>query len=95
RQDELNIKLAPRLRELAVQGQELLRSGTGEAVPPSKPKPPSGAAVVWSGSLAARGGDEVRRVLRGKVEELEAALRDAGDDVELEGEIRLVEKEGR
>lgn len=87
RQDELNLKLAPRLRELAVQGQERLRARAPAAPEPGK------ARLVWSGALSGRGKNQVLQALRGKVAEAEAALADAGDDVELEGEIRVVDKE--
>ncbi|MFW6086121.1 MAG: hypothetical protein ACODAG_02870 [Myxococcota bacterium] len=88
RQDELNLKLAPRLRELAVQGQELLRGGKPDAQPAPVSQP-----VVWSGALSGRGRSAVLATLRAKMSEVEAALAEAGDDVELQGEIRVVKKE--
>jgi hypothetical protein len=82
RQDELHVKIGLRIRELAKEALLLLQ-------PKSPPEPKPGTD---SRSLAAtgRGRTEAREALARLVENAEAALDGAGDDVELTGSVRVV-----
>jgi hypothetical protein len=94
RQDEINVALAPRLRQLAEQGQRLLapvsEPGPGPVREPGpEPGPDSGPGprVLARRQVRARGKAEARTTLAALVRELEDALDQAGDDVELSGEL--------
>jgi hypothetical protein len=81
RQDELNVKLGPRIRQLANAALGLLK-------PPAQPSPPAGL-VVHALPVAARGREASREALARLVKEAEAAFDAGGDEVELSGSLRV------
>jgi hypothetical protein len=97
RQDELNIGLADRIRNLAEQGQRLVSgpsassaslesSGSSGSVAP----PARGKRTVLDRHVRAAGAAAARAELERLHAELEAALATAGDGVELSGHVRVV-----
>ncbi len=79
RQDEINVPLAPRVRELAREALRLVN-------------PPIVHEVIVRQPLQARGAQDIRDALRAAVEALEKALDGASDDVEISGTITLQKK---
>jgi hypothetical protein len=86
RQDEVIVALAPRLRTLAEQGQELLRRG-------SDPKP--GRVVLKSVSVEAQGRQAARAKLKELVDGLHQAIESASEEVRLTARFELTDKKGR
>ena len=83
RQDELNIKLAPRLRELAEQAQRLLN-----------PPAPAGE-VVYNRTLSRRGREAVLAEVEEALQAVKAALEECTEEVTLSGQLTLVDLEKR
>ena len=86
RQDELNIKLAPRLRALAEEAQRLLAPG------PPKPVPPKSQSL-YSETLHAEGPEAIRERLRRMVSAVDSQLSENNERVELHGTIELRKKD--
>ena len=83
RQDELNVQLAPRLRELAHKAQALLTSDKPQASPKK---------ILAIAKASAIGKDKARAELARVVQELESAINGAQGEVELRGSLTLEEK---
>lgn len=82
RQDEVNVKLAPRLKQLAHEGQRMLAGP-----PPPPPKP--GTEVLAQARVSAKGRAAVRAELEKAVKAIEEAVEKGGDAVELTGHLEL------
>jgi hypothetical protein len=78
RQDEVNVSLVARLRDLARQGQKLLQ-----------PPLPDKSSVLFRDEVSVQGGPNVRVKLDQLVSSLRAKLDEEGDDVELQGTLTL------
>jgi hypothetical protein len=86
RQDELNVKLQPRLLALAEQAQLLL------APAPAEPALPEGHSL-YSETLHAEGREAIRERLRQVVSAVDARLAEESDHVELHGSVELRRKD--
>lgn len=82
RQDEVNVALGERLRDLARQAQRLLHP---EA-------PPTPAPKVFEKQARAQGKAAIVATMAELMHELEQALKDAEDDVELTAHVRLTKR---
>lgn len=87
RQDELNEALAPRLRQLAQEGPQLIMKQAPRTEPP-----PSAEAVLLERTLQAHGRTGVLEDLEGLLGRVRAELENADDNVSLQGTIRLLRK---
>ncbi|MEI7892910.1 MAG: hypothetical protein WCI05_07455 [Myxococcales bacterium] len=83
RQDELQVKLGPRIRELAKEALKLLQRNV---VTPREVQPGTETHKV---SVSAQGHSKVEAEIARLREDLEKALAAAGDDVEVHGSVEL------
>ncbi|MCR9166538.1 MAG: hypothetical protein ACE37F_37120 [Nannocystaceae bacterium] len=86
RQDELNIGLATRIRQLAERGQQLLVEKTSPP-PPAEP----GAKTLWSQSISAKGSAEIIAALEDALAQVRSAA-EGNVDVALRGNLSLTGK---
>jgi len=82
RQDEINVALAERIRDLAVQAQRLLHPEAGR---PERP-------VVLERRVQAKGATDIRQKLGALVQEVEAELEKSGGDLELVASALLTKR---
>ena len=87
RQDELLVKLGSRIRELAKEALVLVQPKAQPAA--GKPFAPASGTEARTVEAQARGATEARAALAQLVRDAEAALAEAGDDLELSGSVRL------
>jgi hypothetical protein len=87
RQDELLVKLGSRIRELAKEALVLVQPKAHPAA--GKPVAPPPGTEARTVQAQARGAAEARAALAQLVRDAEAALAEAGDDLELSGSVRL------
>ncbi len=81
RQDEIHVKLGARIRDLAKEALILLR--------PPAPSPLSAGRETRSVPASARGRSEAQAALTKLVRDVEAAIDQAGDDLELSGSVQV------
>ena len=85
RQDELNIGLATRIRQLAERGQQLLVEKT--AAPP----PPAGTQTLWTQRISAKGSADVIAALEDALAQVRSAA-EGNVEVALAGSLTLTGK---
>ena len=81
RQDEIHVKLGARIRDLAKEALILLR--------PPAPSPLSAGRETRSVPASARGRSEAQAALMKLVRDVEAAIEQAGDELELSGSVQV------
>lgn len=96
RQDEVNLGLAERIRNLAEEGQRILAGSVKPPPPGPEPKPPPPVGqLVLDRSVNARGRKNVLAEVEKLEAELGAAIKEAGEDVELSLTVRVVKKDDK